>query len=289
MCGVVMKNDLTVNNLLKIYETEISKNVKNKKSLYNFEVNKMQNITNILSMLNNGDIGHKKYNIFLIYEPKCRLVMSLSVSDKIINHFVTRYSLEKNLTKYLDPRNIATRKNMGTDYGIKLVRKYLNKLKKDNDMFYILKIDISKYFYSIDHNVLKSELKDKLDDYEYDIISKIIDTTNEEYVNKEIFHNISKHNLDLPLYYFGKGLPIGNMTSQFLSIFYLHKLDHFIVHDLKLKYYVRYMDDFIIMDKDLNKLKQAREIIIEKLEQEYKLKVNTKKTFIVNSKIGFAF
>lgn len=99
MCGVVMKNDLTVNNLLKIYETEISKNVKNKKSLYNFEVNKMQNITNILSMLNNGDIGHKKYNIFLIYEPKCRLVMSLSVSDKIINHFVTRYSLEKNLTK----------------------------------------------------------------------------------------------------------------------------------------------------------------------------------------------
>ena len=289
MCGVVMKNGLTVNNLLKIYETEISKNVKNKKSLYNFEVNKMQNITNILSMLNNGDIGHKKYNIFLIYEPKCRLVMSLSVSDKIINHFVTRYSLEKNLTKYLDPRNIATRKNMGTDYGIKLVRKYLNKLKKDNDMFYILKIDISKYFYSIDHNVLKSELKDKLDDYEYDIISKIIDTTNEEYVNKEIFHNISKHNLDLPLYYFGKGLPIGNMTSQFLSIFYLHKLDHFIVHDLKLKYYVRYMDDFIIMDKDLNKLKQAREIIIEKLEQEYKLKVNTKKTFIVNSKIGFAF
>ena len=289
MCGVVMKNDLTVNNLLKIYETEISKNVKNKKSLYNFEVNKMQNITNILSMLNNGDIGHKKYNIFLIYEPKCRLVMSLSVSDKIINHFVTRYSLEKNLTKYLDPRNIATRKNMGTDYGIKLVRKYLNKLKKDNDMFYILKIDISKYFYSIDHNVLKSELKDKLDDYEYDIISKIIDTTNEEYVNKEIFHNISKHNLDLPLYYFGKGLPIGNMTSQFLSIFYLHKLDHFIVHDLKLKYYVRYMDDFIIMDKDLNKLKQAREIIVEKLEQEYKLKVNAKKTFIVNSKIGFAF
>lgn len=91
------------------------------------------------------------------------------------------------------------------------------------------------------------------------------------------------------LYYFGKGLPIGNMTSQFLSIFYLHKLDHFIVHDLKLKYYVRYMDDFIIMDKDLNKLKQAREIIVEKLEQEYKLKVNTKKTFIVNSKIGFAF
>ena len=149
MFGVEMKNDLTVANILKIYEKEISKNVKNKRRLYNFEVNKMQNITNILSMLQNGKIGHKKYNIFLIYEPKCRLVMSLNVSDKIINHFITRYSLEKNLSKYLDPRNVATRKNMGTDYGIKLVRKYLRELKNNNEVFYILKIDISKYFYII--------------------------------------------------------------------------------------------------------------------------------------------
>lgn len=289
MYGTKMQNDLTINNLLKIYESEISKNVKNKKKLYNFEANKMQNITNILSMLNDGKIGHQKYNIFLIYEPKCRLIMSLNVNDKIINHFVTRYSLEKKLTKYLDNRNVATRKNMGTDYGIRLIEKYLRELKCGNAKFFILKLDISKYFYSIDHNVLKSELKDKLDDYEYDIISKIIDTTNAEYVNKEILYNISKNNIDLPLYYFGKGLPIGNMTSQFLSIFYLHRLDHFIVHNLKLKYYVRYMDDFIIMDKDLDKLKQAKEIIIKKLASEYKLKVNTKKTFIVNSKTGFVF
>ncbi len=284
-----MKSNITIENILHIYETEISKNVKNKKRLYNFEVNKMQNITKIINMLNNGEIGHKKYNIFLIYEPKCRLVMSLNVSDKIINHFITRYSLEKNLTKYLDPRNVATRKNMGTDYGIKLVKKYLNKIKKDNNKFYILKIDISKYLYSIYHNILKEEIKDKLNDYEYDLISKIIDTTNEKYVNEEILYNISKNNIDVPLYYLNKGLPIGNMTSQFLSIFYLYKLDHFIVNDLKLKYYVRYMDDFIIMDKDLNKLKNAKKIIVQKLENEYELKLNAKKTFIVNNKIGFSF
>ncbi len=289
MFGVEIKNDLTVANILNIYEKEISKNVKNKRRLYNFEVNKMQNITNILSMLQNGEIGHKKYNIFLIYEPKCRLVMSLNVSDKIINHFITRYSLEKNLSKYLDPRNVATRKNMGTDYGINLVRKYLRELKKNNEVFYILKIDISKYFYSIDHDILLSEIKGKLDDYEYDLLEKIIRTTNEEYVNKEIIRNITKHACDLPLYYHNKGLPIGNMTSQFLSIFYLHRLDHYIVHDLHLKYYVRYMDDFIIMDKDLEKLKQAREVIVRKLESEYKLNVNSKKTFIVNSKTGFNF
>lgn len=282
-----MKDNISFVNLLNIYESEISKNVKNKKKLVKFEINKVQNITNIIDMLNRGKIGHEHYNIFLIYEPKCRLVMSLSIKDKIINHFVTRYALEAKLTKYLDPRNVATRKGMGTDYGIRLVIKYLKKLKSNK--FYILKIDISKYFYSIDHEVLKELLVDKLDSYEYDLICKIIDSTNKEYINSTI-NKIKKDNkAEVPLYYHGLGLPIGNMTSQFLSIFYLYKLDHFIVHDLKLKYYVRYMDDFIILDSDLEKLKKARDIIIEKLEGEYKLKLNRKKTKIVSCKEGFSF
>ena len=88
MHGVKMKDNLNVSNLLRIYETEISKNVKNKKKLYDFEINKMQYIEDIINMLNNGVVSHKHYNIFLIFEPKCRLVMSLSVKDKVINHFV---------------------------------------------------------------------------------------------------------------------------------------------------------------------------------------------------------
>lgn len=282
-----MKDNITFVNLLNIYEKEISKNVKNKKKLVKFEINKVQNITNIIDMLNRGKIGHEHYNIFLIYEPKCRLVMSLSIKDKIINHFVTRYALEAKLTKYLDLRNVATRKGMGTDYGIKLVIKYLKRLK--NNKFYILKIDISKYFYSIDHEVLKGLLVDKLDSYEYDLVEKIIDSTNDAYINETINKIMKMNNVEVPLYYHGRGLPIGNVSSQILSIFYLYKLDHFIVHDLKLKYYVRYMDDFIILDRDLEKLKKARDIIIEKLEGEYKLKVNRKKTKIVSCKEGFSF
>ena len=282
-----MKDNITFVNLLNIYEKEVSKNVKNKKKLVKFEINKVQNITNIIDMLNRGKIGHEHYNIFLIYEPKCRLVMSLSIKDKIINHFVTRYALEAKLTKYLDLRNVATRKGMGTDYGIKLVIKYLKRLK--NNKFYILKIDISKYFYSIDHEVLKGLLVDKLDSYEYDLVEKIIDSTNDAYINETINKIMKMNNVEVPLYYHGRGLPIGNVSSQILSIFYLYKLDHFIVHDLKLKYYVRYMDDFIILDSDLEKLKKARDIIIDKLDKKYKLKVNTKKTKIVSCKEGFSF
>lgn len=287
MHGVKMMDNLNVSNLLNIYENEISKNVKNKKKLYDFEINKMQYIEDIIKMLKNGLVGHNHYNIFLIYEPKCRLVMSLSVKDKVINHFVTRYVLEKKLIKYLNDRNVATRKGMGTDYAIKLVIRYMNKLKQKYDNFYVLKMDISKYFYSIDHEVLKKLMADKLDTYEYDIISKIIDSTNKNYINETI--NKVKKNNDIPLYEYNKGLPIGNMTSQFLSIYYLYKLDHFIVNDLHLKYYVRYMDDFIILDSDINKLKDAKKTLIDKLEKEYKLMINEKKTWINNIKYGFSF
>lgn len=283
-----MKNDITLKNILNIYECEISKRVKNKRKLYNFEINKMQYIEDIITMLNSGDVGHKDYNIFLIYEPKCRLVMSLSIKDKIINHFVTRYSLEKNLTKYLDDRNVATRKNMGTDYAIKLVLKYLNKLKNKHKELYCLKIDISKYFYSIDHTVLKCLLKDKLDTFEYEVISKIIDSTNYEYVRNKVDKVTHKAEIKVS-YVIGKGLPIGNMTSQFLSIFYLYKLDHYIVHDLGLKYYVRYMDDFVIIDSDKEKLEYAKEKITDILKSVYKLEVNEKKTWICNMRDGFSF
>ena len=288
MLGVRMKNDINLENILEIYEKEISKNVKNKKQVYHFEINKIQNINNIIIMLNNGIVGHTKYNIFLVYEPKCRLVMSLSVKDKIINHFVTRYCLEKKLTKYLDDRKCATRKNMGTDYALQLTKKFIEKNKKYGD-FYVLKLDIAKYFYSIDHEVLKSLLIDKLDQYEFNVISNIIDSINHDYIVYEVDRIMKEKNMVLPRPEMGKGLPIGNITSQFLSIYYLYKIDHFIVHTLRLSSYVRYMDDFIIMSPSLEKLKDAELKLKEKLENEYKLKVHNKKTMIVNIKHGFSF
>ena len=80
---------------------------------------------------------------------------------------------------------------MGYDYAIKLLKRYLNVIKIGK--FYILKIDISKYFYSIDHNILKELLKDKLNEEEYKIVSSIIDSTNESYINKLLL--ILKNNL----------------------------------------------------------------------------------------------
>ena len=79
------------------------------------------------------------------------------------------------------------------------------------------------------------------------------------------------------------------MTSQFLSIFYLYELDHKIIYDYKIKYYIHYMDDFILIDKDKNKLKKIYKLIEKELIEKYKLKLNKNKCKIVSIKEGFVF
>lgn len=98
-----------------------------------------------------------------------------------------------------------------------------------------------------------------------------------------------KQDSKLPNYQYGRGLPIGNLTSQFLSIFYLNRLDHFIVHDLHLKYYVRYMDNFLIFHYDKNYLKTCLSKIKYQLNNIYHLTINENKTKIINVKQGFIF
>ena len=222
--------------------------------------------------------------------------MSLKMNDKIINHYITKHCLIPKLSKYLDNRNIATRKDMGTDYGINLIKKYIELNKKYKE-FYILKIYISKYFYNINHNILKSMLTD-LADIEYKLISTIIDSTNSSYIN-ECINNLKETELlytnrvsevkDIPNYKYGKGLPIGNMTSQFLAIYYLNKLDYYIIHNLGLKYTCRYMDDYVIIHNDKEYLNECLSIVESKLLNEYNLSINKKKCRIYNIKEGFEF
>ena len=158
---MVKKMKVNVYDLLNIYEKEVSKNTRNKNKVNNFEKNKMENIYDIKNIIESGNYKVGKYNIFSVNSPKYRIIMSTNIKDKIINHYLTRYVLIEKLDKYLDIRNCATRCNMGYDYAIKLLLRYLEENKK-NGKFYILKIDISKYFYSVDHDVLKSLLVDKL-------------------------------------------------------------------------------------------------------------------------------
>lgn len=244
-----------LDNIRYIYEEKVKKNTKNKKNVVSFDNYYMENICSIKEDLSKEKYIPGKYNIFLITKPKVRVVMSQKMYDKVVNHLVSYFILNPVILPSLVDVNVATRINKGTDYGIKLFKKYLVNSRKKHNNFYILKFDISKYFYNIDHNVLKELLKRRIkDEKALNILFKIIDSTNEDYVNQNISSiiecykdkikdsNVINQLNNIPLYKNGKGLPIGNMTSQILAIFYLNDLDHYIKEKLGIKYYIRYMD-----------------------------------------------
>ena len=287
---------------------EIVVNTRFRNKIVRFEFFLASNLITILWVLRNRRYVHGKYNIFLITDPKFRIIMSENISDKIVNRLVSEYILFPVLEKKLISTNVATRKNRGTKAGIYYMKKYINKLKENYDNFYVLKCDIHKFFYSIDHDVLIKQLKKVYDDIDIiNIIVEIINSTNLDYVNEEIKKYIEmerevilnsslnkKEKLNklkelnrIPLYEKGKGLPIGNMSSQILAIFYLNDLDHFIKEKLKIKYYIRYMDDMILFHHDKDYLKFCLSSISDKLN-EIKLRLNNK-TQLVDMKRGINF
>ncbi len=291
---------LDLNNIIKMTD-KVCMRVRNKKLVDRFETYKSEHIDNIKNKLESKNVVFDKYNIFMITDPKCRIVMSLNIEDKIINHLVSKYILNKVFEpKYIDSM-VATRKGRGTSYGIKLLKKYLNEIKVKYNNFYILKIDIKKYFYSIDHNILKNILRKHIKDKDaINILDNIIDSSNLEYINKEI-NNLKqkrikhlnneyliKETIAIPLYKFGKGVSIGNQTSQNFGLIYLCELNHFIKEKLHIKYLINYMDDFVIIHQDKKYLEYCLNNI-EKFLLEYKLELNINKTKIDSIKNGIDF
>lgn len=185
------------------------------------------------------------------------------MQDKIINHLVARHILYPSVMSCLLDVNVASRKGLGTNAGIKLAMKFHKICKLRYKKYYILKCDISKFFASINHDILKSKLKRKIKDNDaLNILFDIIDST--------------------PL-----GLGIGSMTSQVLAIFYLNDMDHFIKEQLKIRYYVRYQDDFLLFSPSKKYLEYCLKELQIFLKKE-KLTLNNK-TRIYCSEDNFLF
>ena len=260
--GNLYKNIYNFNNIIKAYN-EVCKNTKNKRKVAIFRSYKCMYISRIYEILKNRKYKVGTYNVFTIYEPKERRIVSQNMQDKVVNHLVARYILYPALLPCLIDSNVANRKNMGTNKGLLYFKDFYRKSKIKYKNFYILKCDISKFFASINHSVLKEKLKSKIKDKDaLKIVFDIID------VEKS-------------------GLSIGAMTSQVLAIFYLNDIDHFIKEQLKIKYYVRYQDDFLLFHPSKQYLKYCLTQIKNFLEKE-DLKLN-KKTKIYKSTSNFIF
>ena len=237
---------VNISKIEKVYH-DVRLTTKHKQKIINFNVFYLTNIMQIYEILRLKIYKHGAYNVFLVKEYKYRLIMSENISDKIVNHLISDEILLPLIEPRLIETNVATRKNKGIKMGLFYIKKYINNIRRTNDNFYVLKCDIKKYFYNIDHEILLNMLKRFLPDNDVlDVLRDILETTNSEAMNSEINKVIEAekqrllktHNpyledkfaeLDsIPRYHLHKGLPIGNMTSQILAIFYLNDLDHYI-------------------------------------------------------------
>lgn len=255
--GYLYENTYKFENILDSYN-EVCKNTRNKRRVANLKEYKSIYITRVHDILENRSYVVGPYNKFIIYEPKRREIVSQGVQDKIINHLVARHILYPAILPCLLDVNVASRKDMGTSKGLELALKFHNKCKIKYGTYYVLKCDISKFFLNINHDILKQKVLRRIKDKDaLKIVFDIIDS-NEE------------------------GLYIGSMTSQVLAIFYLNDMDHFIKETLKIKYYVRYQDDFLLFHQSKDYLKYCLKEI-EKFLTKEKLKLNIKTRIYKNT------
>ena len=156
---------------------EVCRNTKNKRKVEFFREYKCTYISRIYHILKSKSYIPGPYNVFTIYEPKERRIVSQCMQDKVINHLIGRFILYPSLMPCLIDANVASRKGLGTKEGIRLAMKFHQICKIKYKVYYILKCDISKFFASIDHDILKEKLKRKIKDKDaLDIIFSVIDS-----------------------------------------------------------------------------------------------------------------
>lgn len=237
-----------------------------KEAAAKFEVNLLEAINLLSTMLKTKTYKLSPYNVFKVYEPKERIVMSNSYKDKVVQHSLCDNVLEPVLTKGFIYDNYASQKNKGTHFGLDRLREFMRSFYRQNGVDgWVLKGDVTKYFYSIQHDILKQQIRRKITDANtLWLVDMIIDSTE---------GNV--------------GLPIGNQSSQLFALLYLDNLDHFIKEKLGIKYYGRYMDDFYLIHKDKAYLQECRKQI-EAKAAELGLTLNNK-TQLLPLKNGIDF
>jgi RNA-directed DNA polymerase len=191
------------------------------------------------------------YHTFQIVEPKRRMISAAPYRDRVVHHALCNI-ITPIFEKTFIYDSYANRVGFGTHRALRRFTKFARSSR------YVLQCDICKYFPSIDHEILKSLLRRKLKCQETLWLADIIiDNSNEQ---EAILNHFPGDDLFTPLQR-RRGLPIGNLTSQFFANIYLNGFDHFIKEDLQAKKYVRYVDDFALFADDKEFLADAREAI----------------------------
>lgn len=216
-------------NLYKSY-LKVRKNKRYKREILEFSFYLEENLIKIQKELKEETYTHGGYRKFIVHDSKKREIKAPQVRDRLVHHALcnTISSLFDNTFCYY---SYACRKGKGNHRAITDLKRIL----KNKGSYYCLKADISRYFDSVDTTVLYQLIQRKIKDKKVLSLINIIIKSNK------------------------KGIPIGNLTSQLFANIYLNEMDQFIKRELKAKCYFRYMDDFLIIDKDKKELKSIKD------------------------------
>ena len=256
--------NLTFNNLLNAYI--LSKKGKDSKfEVLKFTYNLEIDLINLIELIATFKYKIGIYKEFTIYEPKKRIIRSLPFIDRVVQTWYIEYFIKP----YFIPRFIYDSYSCiigkGTHKAVKRLQYFMNCMKRKYKSYYVIKFDISKFFDSIDKDIL------------YRIMSKYI---SDKYLLKFTY--------DLIYSYKYNGIPIGNYSSQYFANIYLNELDYYIKYKLNIKYYIRYMDDFVILIKDKIDARYIYDLIEIFVNHKLNLKLNKKSNYFPNE-LGIDF
>ncbi len=246
---------ISLENLFEAWR-EFLKGKRKKKDVVNFSEILSSNIYNLHLDLLNKTYTHGPYKAFNISDPKPRNIHKASVRDRLLHHAIYRV-----LYPYFDKKFVSDsyscRLNKGTHKAMERFKSFGNKVSKNNTKTcWILKCDIKKFFASIDTNILVQILRKHISDEDTIWLLERVVTS------------------------FSPGLPLGNLTSQLLVNIYMNEFDQYMKHKLKIKYYIRYADDFIAASIYRYELENLIPKIKEFLENNLKLTLHPNKVFI---------
>lgn len=255
---------ISLENLFQAWN-EFRKGKRKRKDVQSFERNLEDNLFELHDKLKSRNYRHGNYHAFYVQDPKQRHIHKAKVADRIIHHLLYKYLYEI-FNKSFIYDSYSCRVNKGTHKGVKRLVKFTRIVSKNYTRdCWALKLDIKKFFASVDHEILTCLLKKKIND------SDIL------WLLKEVINS------------FPFGIPLGNLTSQVFANIYLNELDQFIKHQLKIKYFLRYADDFLILSSDNQSLQRLIVTIDQFLWNNLKLNLHPKKIILRKLAWGIDF
>jgi retron-type reverse transcriptase len=236
-----------------------------------FEKNLDENLKRLREELVGKTYAPLPLKTFILRDPKTRRISVSDFRDRVVHHAVCNI-LEPIFERYFICDSYANRKGKGGLAALQRFDEFKRKVSRNGRLVgnasdhnvvqgYVLKADVKHYFDTVDHAKLLEVLSRRIVDMDVlELIRKIIDNHSSKV--------------------FGKGMPLGNLTSQFFANVYLNELDQFVKHELKAKYYIRYVDDFVILHHSKYQLQEWKEQIDDFLRRELLLELHPQKSKI---------